>query len=149
MGIDYQLTLAGDCSPEQLMELAAPATTSTPSLDDGGNLSLDLYQESGYLINIRSGTNGYFDAEDDGETHWEWEPSKYVNITFYMQKSEPSRGVSTMVATVAQVLADRPEDAALVLNGNWVLLTRTDGKLRMHHRSQWWVHHSLENLIPW
>ncbi len=59
------------------------------------------------------------------------------------------KDVPNMVASVARVLADRTEDAALVLNGAWLLLTRLDGKLRMHHKSKWWVHHGVQDLIPW
>ncbi|MGC4810431.1 SitI3 family protein [Micromonospora sp. DT228] len=56
----------------------------------------------------------------------QWEPD--VNIVFHMLKDDTSgRAVPDMVAAVDRLLASRPEDAALTLNGNWLLLTRVAG----------------------
>ncbi|WP_188117301.1 SitI3 family protein [Salinispora mooreana] len=41
---------------------------------------------------------------------------------------------------------DRPEDAAFVLNGNWLLLTRVTGQLR-EHRPTWWDNYSLSGTL--
>ncbi|WP_405102965.1 SitI3 family protein [Micromonospora sp. NBC_01412] len=149
MGIGYRLTLAGDIPLERLAAIAAPSAAETPSPTGNRLLSSDLYKERGYLVSITSGRNGYYDAEDDGDTYWEWEPQEYVNISFDMDKGDRvGKGVPNMVATVARVLTGRTEDAALVLDGNWLLLTRVDGKLRKH-RSQWWTHYGMDDLIAW
>jgi hypothetical protein len=56
------------------------------------------------------------------------------------------KGKPNMLAAVARVLAERPEDAALVLNSNWLLLTRVAGVLR-RHGTTWWSRHDMDNGI--
>lgn len=150
IGIGYRLTLAGDIQLGALAEIAEPGVTATPLSTNNDLLSANLYRRRGYLLYVSAGTNGYYDAEDDGDTCWEWKPPEYVNISFDMAKNDATdQDVPNMVSTVARVLTGTTEDAALVLNGDWLLLTRLDGKLRVHHRSQWWIHHGVEDLIPW
>ncbi len=48
---------------------------------------------------------------------------------------------------VARVRAGRAEGAALVLNGNWLLLTRTIGTLSTH-QPEWWDTYGTRNLLP-
>lgn len=43
-----------------------------------------------------------------------------------------------MLTAVARVLQTGSEDAALVLDGNALLLTRTDGFIRKHRTDTWW-----------
>ncbi|MEW2383671.1 SitI3 family protein [Micromonospora sp. NPDC047707] len=149
MSIGYRLTLAGDIPLRHVADLAAPDATETPTPAGHQLLSSDLYEERGYLVTISSGRNGYYDAEDDDDAHWEWEPEVYVDIGFDMRTDDMAdKGVPNMVTTVARVLADRPEDAALVLNGNCLLLTRVDGTLRKH-RPQWWAHYGVDDPLPW
>lgn len=148
MSIEYRLTLAGAISLDLLAEIAAPGAVDLPTApDDSRVLTSAPHQDSGYLVTILSGKNGYYDAED-GDTHWEWEPPEYVNVSFDMDKDDPSKGLPEVLATVARVLVERTEDAALMLNGNWVLLTRVNGTLRKH-RPQWWANYGLDHLIPW
>ncbi|MER7164954.1 SitI3 family protein [Micromonospora sp. NPDC000207] len=148
MSIWYRLTLAGDIPLRQVADLAAPHACETTFPPDGGVLTSDLYDECGYLVSITSGDNGYYDAEDDDGTQWEWEPERYVDIDFDMSKDDRADGGElNVVTTVARVLAARPEDAALVLNGNWVLLTRVAGQVRQH-RPQWWETYGLGHLVP-
>ena len=148
MSIHYRLTLAGDIPLRHVADLAAPNATETATPAGHPLLSADLYHERGYLVTIRSGRHGYYDAEDD-DGYWEWEPEEYLDITFDMRTDDMTgKGVPHMVATVAQVLAGQPEDAALVLNGNWLLLTRVGGTLRKH-RPQWWANYGVENAIRW
>ncbi|BCJ64744.1 SitI3 family protein [Polymorphospora rubra] len=148
MGISYRLTLAGEIPPRDVVEVAAPDATEARTPAGNQLFSSARYEESGYLMNVSSGSNGYYDAEDD-DGYWEWEPAEYVNISFDMGKDDEAvEGVTNMVTAVARVLADRPEDAALVLNGNWLLLTRVAGTLR-RHRAQWWAHYGVDGLIPW
>ncbi|MFG1953973.1 SitI3 family protein [Micromonospora sp. NPDC048830] len=149
MSISYRLTLAGDIPLRHVADLAAPDATETPTPAANRLLTCDRYEERGYLVSISSGRNGYYDAEDDADAYWEWEPEEYVDISFDMRTGDMAdKGVPNMVATVARVLADRAEDAALVLNGNWLLLTRVGGILR-RHRPQWWTHYGVDGLIPW
>ncbi|MEV7227352.1 SitI3 family protein [Polymorphospora sp. NPDC051019] len=148
MGISYRLTLGGDIPLRDVVEIAAPDAIETRTPAGGQLFSSALYEERGYLISLSSGRNGYYDAEDD-DGYWEWEPAEFVNISFDMAKDDQVvEGVSNMVVTVARVLAGRPEDAALVLNGNWLLLTRVAGALRKH-RSQWWAHYGVDALMLW
>ena len=48
---------------------------------------------------------------------------------------------------MARVLEGRPEDAALLLNGDVLLLTRVDGVLRKHNRATWWDHYGFVNDV--
>ena len=149
MSIYYRLTLAGDIPLRHVADIASPDATETPTLAGNQLLSSDLYEEHGYLVSINSGRHGYYDAEADDGAYWEWEPEVYVNISFDMRTDDMAgKGVPNMVVTVARVLADRTEDAALVLNGNWLLLTRVGGTLRKR-RPQWWAHYRVDDLIPW
>ncbi|WBB47778.1 SitI3 family protein [Verrucosispora sp. WMMA2044] len=54
-----------------------------------------------------------------------------------MSRNSSSHPVRRVLAryTVARVLAARKEDAALVQNGSWLLLTRTAGELRRHRHT--------------
>ncbi|GGL92933.1 SitI3 family protein [Micromonospora yangpuensis] len=148
MGIDYRLTLAGDIPLEEVAHLIAPhrfresTNAGYPRL-----LTADLTTEQGFGVSVIAGSNGYFDAEDDDGTQWEWEPERYVNVTFDMTKNDPPEtATADMVATVARILTNRPENAALVLNNNWLLLTRTDGTLRKH-RAAWWDNYRLTDTF--
>ncbi len=68
MGISYRLTLAGNIPLDQLAELAAPDAIDPSRTAAGCHLlSFNLYEERGYWLSIRSGRNGYYDAEDDGD----------------------------------------------------------------------------------
>ncbi|QOC93842.1 SitI3 family protein [Micromonospora craniellae] len=147
MAIEYRLTLAGAIPLEQVAELAAPEGVEE-SLRPGYPrlLSADLADTSGYSLSICGGSNGYFDAEDEDGSQWEWEPDTYVNIVFHMPKDDALRTATPhMVTAVARVLASRPEDAALVLNGNSLLLTRLAGTLRTHRRA-WWDNYGITGI---
>ncbi|WP_434739349.1 SitI3 family protein [Micromonospora sp. SH-82] len=144
MGIDYRLTLAGDIPLEQVAALVVP-DGFRDSTGAGGPrlLTADLTTQRGFSVSVFAGSHGYLDAEGDDGTHWEWEPDRYVNVIFDMVKNDqPDTATAAMVAAVARVLADRPEDAALVLGNNWLLLTRTADRLRTH-RPQWWDNYGL------
>jgi hypothetical protein len=67
-----------------------------------------------------------------------------VSVTFSMRAGDiVEKGIPSMVAAVKRVLAGRHEDAALVQDGNYLLLTRTDGVIRTH-RPDWWHHYHLD-----
>jgi len=137
MATQYRLILAGGASLEQVAERALPdpddRPTGTPRL-----LAADLYDRYGFEATVRAGENGYYDAESDNGM-WEWEPATYVAVTFRMEKNADSdRALVAMLLAVRRVLLSGPEDAALVLNGNWLLLTRRDGVVVKHRRDNWW-----------
>ncbi|GIJ36273.1 SitI3 family protein [Micromonospora sediminimaris] len=145
MAVEFRLVLAGDPPVAEVAALTAadprevPRPTSNPAL-----LSARLYDQRGYAITVRAGTNGYWEAETDGEARWEWEPAKYVSVTFSMRADDiAAKGIPNMVAAVGRVLAGRDEDAALVQDGNYLLLTRTDGVIRTH-RPDWWHHYHVD-----
>jgi hypothetical protein len=144
MATEYQLTLAGS-TPAEVAARALPEPdrpTGTPQL-----LAADLYERYGFELTIISGRNGYFDAESDNGM-WEWEPAAYVVVTFRMEKSaESDRAVGAMLLIVRRVLHTGPEDAALVLNGNWLLLTRLEGVLVKHRESWWKSYPAADDLI--
>lgn len=81
--------------------------------------SARLYGTRGYALTVTSGNQGYFDAEADDGTRWEWEPEAYVDIDFAMKADDlVDKGIPNMMKAVAQVLTARQEDVALVQNGN-------------------------------
>ncbi|MFC6019285.1 SitI3 family protein [Plantactinospora solaniradicis] len=148
MAIEYRLTLAGDIPLEQVAALAAPNATEASSPAGNRLLSVNLDEERGYSVSITSGRHGYYDAEDDGGAAWEWKPDKYVDVNFRMRKNDPSgKGTPNMVSAVGKVLAGRPEDAALVLDGNYLLLTRVNGILRKHNLATWYDE-DYDNILP-
>ncbi|GAB2963188.1 hypothetical protein GCM10027280_60070 [Micromonospora polyrhachis] len=140
MAIEYQLTLAGDIPLEQIASLAAPQATEAPPLPGYPRLfSAALEDECGYAISITAGNHGYYEAKDDDGSSWEWEPEAYIDIIFRLPKDDLTRkGVPNMVATVGRILAARPEDAALTLNGDWLLLTRIQGRIHKYNKAEWY-----------
>lgn len=150
MSVDYRLTLAGDIPVEEIAECAVPDSVERPRPwgNSGRLLGSDLYDQRGFGLTVRAGEAGYYEARDDGGATWEWEPDYYVNVTFEMSKDDlVDKGTPSMLAIVARVLAARPEDAALILNGEVLLLTRVDGAVRKHNRATWWDHYGFANDI--
>lgn len=148
MTIDYRLTLAGDVPLEDVAGVVAPEAVERQPLAGYQRLLVaDLHERCGYGVSILAGRHGYYDAEGDEGFHWEWELEAYVNVVFRLSKDQPTdRATSNVVTAVARVLASRAEDAALVLNGNWLLLTRMGGTLRKH-RPTWWNTYGVDGLI--
>jgi hypothetical protein len=135
VAIDYRLTLAGETPIEEVVERAVPGLATTGETPRTG---FDLYKDSGFLLAVTSGRNGYFDAEGDDDEYWEWAPASYVNVGFRMDKDRLEEATQNMLSVVARILSTGPEDAALVLDGNALLLTRTDGIIRKHRKATWW-----------
>ncbi|MFI0794189.1 SitI3 family protein [Micromonospora rubida] len=139
MAIEYRLTLAGDIPLEQMAELTAPGATETSTLSGGRMLSVDLNEERGYVVDVTGGRHGYYCAEDDGGSLWQWEPEAYVDVTFYMRKDTlAEKGKPHMLASVARILTCRAEDAALTLNGDVLMLTRVAGAVQKHNTNGWY-----------
>lgn len=149
MAVEFRLTLAGDIPLDQVAELVAPEATEKPAPPGYPRLfSADLYERCGYAVSITAGSHGYYDAENDDGSRWEWEPDTHVNIGFRMRADDMGdKGVPNMIATVARILTDRTEDAALVQDGNWLLLTRVAGTIRKHHTARW-DDKALDSVLP-
>ncbi|WP_434740415.1 SitI3 family protein [Micromonospora sp. SH-82] len=138
MSVDYRLTLAGDLTLEEVAALAAPGATEGRSPAGNRVLSASLNKESGYVVSIVATVDGYYEAESDGGEMWQWEPARSVDITFHMDKEVlAEKGRPHMLRTVDQVLRSRPEDAALILNGGWLMLTRVNGQVLLHNAAEW------------
>ncbi|MFG1780576.1 SitI3 family protein [Micromonospora sp. NPDC049048] len=138
MSITYRLTLAGDVPLELVAGLVAPGAAETPTPAGNRLLSANLNDASGFVVSITSGRHGYYEAEADGAV-WAWEPEAYVDIGFHMRKDTlAEKGRPHMLRAVGRVLTDRSEDAALVLNDNWLMLTRVDGVIRRHNEADWY-----------
>ncbi len=89
----------------------------------------DERERLGFILRLRQGMRGYFDAEADDEA-WTWEPDVYVNLGFVLEKEAPQTTTYRhMLEMVARILATGNEDAALIQNGNYLLLRRRAGKL--------------------
>jgi|SRR5437763_9305259 len=149
MAIEYRLTLAGEPALEDVAARAAldPAEVSqfTPYQQV---LDADLFEKRGYVITVAPGRNGYIEAADD-TGRWEWEPDSYVDVNFRMNKFQLELGTPNMVESVEGILQSGDEDAALVQNGDFLLLTRFGGVLRKHNRATWWDHYGYPNeIIP-
>lgn len=142
MAIEYNLTVAGAVSGERVAERAFPDAGERP-LGTVPVLTADLTNQQGFVATVVSGKGRYIDVlADDGP--WEWEPRPYVTVGFRLDK-DADRGwaVTNMLTVVRRVLTSGSEDAALVLNGDILLLTRLSGVLVRHHRADWWTHHSV------
>ena len=148
--MEYRLTLAGDIPVDHVVECAVPDLTQWPKPTEfGGMLSADLHEPYGFELSVAPGRDGYYDAQDDDGSRWEWEPAAYVDVDFRMRADDlVDKGIPHMLTVVAaRVLDCRQEDAALVQNGSLLLATRVDGVLRKHHRSRWWDHYGFVNDI--
>lgn len=141
MALEYELTVAGSLPVERVAERALPETTDRP-IGTASLLTRDLYERYSFHVSISAGTNGYVSAESD-DGLWEWEPATYVSVTFSLDKTADRKSaVGSMLTVVRRVLDTGREDAALVFNSDYLLLTRLDGVLREHHRDSWWAHYS-------
>jgi hypothetical protein len=56
--------------------------------------------------------------------------------------------VVNMLTVVRRVLDSGPEDCALILNGDVLLLARFDGVLVKHRRSWWDSYPGADDVIP-
>ena len=151
MAVEYRLAIAGDIPLDRVVEHAVPGVVGRPlPAEAAGRLSVDLSDRLGFTLIARSGRDGYYEAEDDGGSRWEWEPSTYVNVTFRMAKQDDvDTGVRSMIAAVSRVLTRQTEDATLILNSEVLLLTRFTGSLRKHHRALWWDHYGfVDDILP-
>lgn len=145
MAIEYRLTLDGTIPVEQVAERALPEPrerpTGTPPL-----LSVNLNQRYGFALTIRAGQNGYLEVESD-HGMWEWEPQDYVAVTFRLDNEADTQwAVVDMLTIVRRLLESGPEDATLVLNGDYLLFRRVHGAL-IKHRESWWDNYNVANML--
>ncbi|WP_434740413.1 SitI3 family protein [Micromonospora sp. SH-82] len=139
MGVEYRLTLAGGLSLDEVAALVAPHAKETTTSGGDRLLSTPTEDEPGYGVSIIEDREGWHEAESDDGQLWRWEPGRCVDVTFYMDKFADREGArGHMLRTVATVLAHRTEDAALTLNGDWLMLTRVNGKVLLHNAADWY-----------
>ncbi|AGZ46444.1 SitI3 family protein [Actinoplanes friuliensis] len=147
MALEYRLVLAGDTPVEQVAGRAFPDPEELPT----GVIPLltaDLFDRYGFSVAVRAGRNGYVDVESD-EGSWEWEPEAYVSLSFRMDKfADQPPLVINMLTAIRRVLNTGSEDAAFILNGDVLLLTRFDGKPVKHRRTWWENYPGAADLIP-
>ncbi len=146
MSTEYRLVVNGDTPVEQIAERAFPdpveCPTGTPPL-----LAADLYERRGFDVTVRAGHDGYLETESDNGV-WEWEPRSYVAVTFRVEKNaDPGRAIVNMLTVVGRLLDTGQEDAALILNGDYLLLTRFGGVLVKHRRAAWWENYADVNDV--
>ncbi len=145
MSIEYRLTLAGETPVQEIVARALPE--ADVQADVAQPYVADVRDRYGFTVTVRAGRNGYHDAESDAGP-WEWEPESYVNVTFRLDKTaDPEQYVRGVVGLVARVLRAGAEDAALILNGDRLLLTRFGGVLAKHHRDLWWDHYGFPHEV--
>jgi hypothetical protein len=146
MALEYRLTLAGDTPPEQVANRALPVPAETDP-EIAPVLWADLTDSHGFSVTVRAGKHGYVEAEAD-QGVWEWEPDTYVSVGFRIDKNADHEwAVVNMLAIVRRALETGHEDAALVFNGDFILLTRIDGVLIKHRQDRWWSSYPATNGV--
>jgi hypothetical protein len=145
VAIEYWLVLEGDLAVDAITTTAFPDPSERPTATGFA----DLYDRLGYGVTIRAGNDGYFQGESDPEVDWLWKPRRYVQMTFRLDKAHLQRALRNLLPVVARVLTSGSENAAFLLNGDYLLLSRTHGVLTKHRRPQWWDHYGwVDDLVP-
>jgi hypothetical protein len=146
MALEYRLTLAGDVPADQVARQALPVPVESPA-DTAPVLHAGLRDSHGFNVAIRTGRSAYISAESDNGL-WEWEPEAYVSVAFRIDKEADHEWAAVnMLAIVWRALEAGSDDAALVFNGDLLLLTRIDGVLAKHHREGWWTSYPATNAV--
>jgi hypothetical protein len=140
MSLSYRLTLAGHITTDQLAERAFPDPKERPS-GPGPTLFVDLHETHGFDVAVRSGRNGHVDAgTDDGD--WEWEPDPFAAVSFDIDDvTDRKQLAANLMTVVRRILETGPEDAALVINGDYLLIGRFGGRVVKHSRDRWWSYY--------
>jgi hypothetical protein len=134
VAVFYDLILIGDLSADDFVarvyDDALPAPTFAPS---NKARVADETQRFGFWLTLLEGTDGYFQDDD-----WEIEPARYLDVEFRVDKDSPPEQVNVNVRRfVERALATGDEDAALINNGNTLLLERRDGQVRRVPSAFW------------
>ncbi|GAA0533038.1 hypothetical protein GCM10010172_12330 [Paractinoplanes ferrugineus] len=148
MATEYDLYLAGNTPVELVAEWAFPDLADRPT-GTLPYLAADHYDKYGYSVVVTAGQNAYIDVAADGAA-WEWEPQAFVLVGFSLgNDADRPWAIDNMLAAVRRILAADDQDAALVLNGDVLILARMGGVLVKHRRETWWTSSPAANqLIP-
>jgi hypothetical protein len=151
MALEYRLTLAGPVPMDEVAARAFPDPADRPAPDDesGEILAANLHDRYGIVVIISTYERSYYSAAAEAG-QWEWEPEISVDLAFEMTKDADRFAVALRhaITASARVLATGTEDAALMLSGDMLLLTRHNGVITKHERG-WWEHHTWANeIIP-
>jgi len=146
MALEYRLTLAGDIPANVLAERALPDPDERP-IGVPPILSASLFDRYGFLVTVRSGQNGYVEADyEDGTL--EWEPKQYAAVGFRLDKfADRETLITNMVTIVRRVMVTGSEDAAFTFNGGDLIFARFDGQLVKHNREAWWSYHPAADQL--
>jgi hypothetical protein len=154
MSLEYRLTLAGTVPMDEVAARAFPDPADRPVPSPSGKtLAINLDDRYGFTVSVLVDEDGLYGAPpkggDDFE-YWEWEPGAAVDLTISMTWGGDRfpAALRSAVTAIARVLASGTEDAAIMLSGDLVLLTRVNGVVTKYDRS-WWEHYPWANdLIP-
>jgi hypothetical protein len=139
MATECSLILAGNSPIDAFLSRLFPSGASQPDFHVSGRVWIaDLHERMGFELRLLQGAQGYFGAEA-GEEYWTWELNNYLNLGFRFDKFFP-RDVSLrhMLQMVARILETGDEDAAMIQNGNELLLFRKAGKLTRFRAQGFW-----------
>lgn len=146
MALEYRLTLAGDVPAEEVARRVLPVAAESPA-EIAPVLQADLRESHGFTVAIRAGKNAYVSADSD-DGLWEWEADAYVSVAFRVDKEADHQWAAVNMLTIVwRALEIGREDAALVFNGDLLLLTRIDGVVAKHHRDGWWSSYPATNAV--
>jgi hypothetical protein len=147
MATEYRLTLSGETSKEDVAARAVADVSERPTPTASGQvLTTNLYQSRGLELDVTSGRGTYLEADSD-TGNWHWEPGVCVSVTVRLDDERWEEGQRNMLEIVSSLLASGSEDAALILDGNFLLLTRFASVIVKHRRSMWWDQYRYANEI--
>lgn len=152
MAGEYRLTLDAFRPAGEMLALASPELAGRATGDASeGPLGVDLGDTLGVQVLAARGRHGYLDVEwDDGSESRALE--RFTTLYVDLDPDADVDGTKTLLHWTHRVLAATTEDAFLILDGDYLLLSRRDGEVRSH-RASWWAAHdpdgtALDALSP-
>jgi hypothetical protein len=128
MAIEYRLILEGEIPPEAMARGAFPEPSDLPAPEVAGrNTIWDLWDRFGFIMQTRISEDGDFSGESDGAVFF-WRPARYTVLYFRLDKFSDFNPTENVKTIVSRVLESGDEDAAVLQNGDIIVL-RLAGKL--------------------
>jgi hypothetical protein len=141
VALEYDLILIGGNTVEQVAERAFPITEERPTGAPPLLRSADIRDQYGFTVSVLRRQVGYVAVESDNGM-WEFEPDAHVALTFYLDETaDLDWSIANMLTVARRVLDSGNEDALLILDGDYLLLTRFGGSIVKHRRTTWWDHY--------
>lgn len=136
MTIEVALVLSGASDVAQVLSRALPQIWAVHPTSKSGSIA-HSFDDRGFQLSAVARQRGYFEAASDAGS-WSWEPESYVNLGFRIDKFfDRALAWSTILDIAAAVLRTGPEDVALILHGDVLLLRRERGKLERSCADFW------------